>query len=115
MTQTYKFKVIWSNLNRKEHLMNDRKELKELLETLSAYDQAGGYVPLELDPDSFDKLADFITEQTRLAREEEIYDLDIWVDMHAKGSFLDTYEIRSYRDSKLAQLAPKPEKGPEHE
>lgn len=64
------------------------KSLKEVLNTLYAYDQAGGYVPLELDDDDFKKLTTFMYQQMLEARIDE-----------RKQVALDNYHGQTFSDS----------------
>jgi hypothetical protein len=90
--------------------MNDREELKKHL--------AGICPPLQnLGLRAYqDILADFITEQTRLAREELLTNienalLDRSIGLTNEETAVKWDDIQAV----LAQLAPKPEKGPENE
>lgn len=63
--------------------MSNTDELRQLLSTLYAYDQAGGYVPLELDEESFNKLQDHIAtvEAKAEKRQTELLDSLYWMYM----------------------------------
>lgn len=86
---------------------NERERLKKFLDTLYAYDQAGGYVPLELAEQDLDQLADFILAEKREARMKACEELDIWLDMNAKTEMIFTGEVRRFNRNRTAALTPK--------
>jgi hypothetical protein len=102
--------------------MNNREELiAKLIECLFQNNIALVPIKTPMLPGQIEGLlADFITEQTRLARVDELERIGTH-DTHDKPIYTLTDRTKAGHQSvitvaeRMAQLAPKPEKGPEHE